>query len=447
MNTLTIGSSQGYLRLLFPIVGILLLISYILLFSHCTSDEVNKDYIIEYWSSNNGGEIQFSQKMVTSWNNKYPTNAVKYQPVPEGQSSEEIILAAVVGKTTPDIYSNIWQGSVPFYSEAGILVPLDTIDGFIEFLNERCSKETILEITANDGHIYQLPWKMNPFMTIYNQGIFDELGIDQMPGTYSAYLAAAKRFKKDLDGDGYVDQWFGHTSVKQDWFQRLFNFYPLYLAASGGMPLIVENRANFNNKYAIGVFTFLQQLYEQNYFSRERQSAGQDMFVAGKYATKFTGPWEIQYLEKFKPKNFRYSYYPMPVPDDHSGPIYTYCDPKSMVIFNTCKNPALAFDFIKTMVNEEGDLQFLETTYQLPRRKEIDVSPYFNTFFENNLMMKIFAEQARYVKGGDQSSVLPEVFDIISQEYEACVLYGIKRPATSIADAEKAVNILLKAQE
>jgi multiple sugar transport system substrate-binding protein len=415
--------------------------------SSCGTEGVSDDYLIEYWSSNNGGEIEFSQSMVQAWNAANPGSQVKYQPVPEGQSSEEIILAAVVGKTTPDIYSNIWQGTVPFYSEAGILVPLDTIEGFLEFLHSRCSPETIEEITAADGHIYQVPWKINPFMTIYNERIFEDLDLDAPPQTYPEYLAEAEKFRRDTDGDGYVDQWFGYTSVKQEWYQRLFNFYPLYLAASGGMPLIENNRANFNNRYGIGVFDFLQELYNKRYFSRERQSAGQDLFVAERYATKFTGPWEIQYLERFAASGFRYSFYPMPVPSDHSGPIYTYCDPKSMVIFNTCENPKVAFEFIRTMTDEKGDLFFLETTYQLPRRKELDRSPTFMEFFEANEKMRIFAEQARHIRGVDQSPVLTEVFDIISQEYEACVLYAIKSPAEAIADAEAAVNVLLRAQE
>ncbi|MBK8492073.1 MAG: extracellular solute-binding protein [Saprospirales bacterium] len=413
-------------------------------FTSCSKDRVNRDNELLYWSSNNGGEIQFSNWAVDRWNSAHPDNLLKYQPVPEGQSSEEIILAAVVAKTTPDIYSNIWQGTVEFYSTAGILVALDTLEGFIDFIQQRCDPATILEITSGDGHIYQVPWKINPIMTIYNKRLLAEMGLDTLPQTYAAYMDAAKRFKKDTDGDGYVDQWFGNTSVKLAWYQRLFNFYPLYLAASGGMPLIKDNRANFNNEYAIGAFRFLQELYRENYFSKQDQSAGQDLFVAEKYATKFTGPWEIQYLDRFKREGFEYGFYPMPVPDDHEGPIYTYCDPKSIVIFNTCSNPQLAFEFVKTMVSEEGDLEFLRTTNQLPRRKGLDSIPDFQAFFSQNPQLQVFAQQAKHVKGVDNCEVLTEVFDIISQEYEACVLYQIKTPEEAIADAERAVNVLLR---
>ena len=409
----------------------------------CKKDKLGDAHALEYWSSNNGGEIQFARWAVERWNAAQPEKKVKYQPVPEGQSSEEIILAAVVAGTTPDIYSNIWQGAVEFYRKAGVLVALDTLDGFLSFIRQRCSPETIREITAADGHIYQIPWKINPIMTIANTGILVELGLDSFPATYSGYLAAAEKFKQDTNGDGYVDQWFGNTSVKLAWYQRLFNFYPLYLAASGGKPLIENGKASFNNEHAVGVFRFLQELYRENYFSKQVESAAQDLFIAGDYATKWTGPWEIEYLEKFKQPGFEYSFFPMPVPDGHSGPVYTYCDPKNMVIFNTCKDPQLAFEFIKTLIDEEGDLNFLKLTRQLPRRQGIDSLPAFRDFFAANPQMRAFAAQSRHIKGADNSEVLTEVFDILSQEYEACVLYQLKSPEQAVADAERAVNVLL----
>ncbi len=408
-------------------------------------DQATGTETLTYWSSNNRGEIQFAEWAVARWHAQHADQRIRFQPIPEGQSSEEILLAAVVAGTTPDIYSNIWQGLVEFYSRSGILVPLDTLDGFLEFLHSRCDSATVREVTSTDGHIYQIPWKMNPIMTIYNKRLLTELGMDTFPPTYSGYLQAAREFRRDTDGDGYVDQWFGNTSVKLAWYQRLFNFYPLYLAASGGMPLIRDGRAAFNNEYAIGVFRFLAELYKENYFSRQVESAAQDLFVAEKYATKWTGPWEIEYLDKFARPGFDYAFAPMPVPDDHAGPVYTYCDPKNIVIFNTCRDPQRAFEFIKTMIDEAGDLKFLEMTRQLPRRAGIDSLPAFGPFFAANPRMEAFAAQARHVKGADNCEVMIEVFDILSQAYEACVLYGRKTPEQAIADAEEAVNVLLRA--
>ena len=209
--------------------------------------------------------------------------------------------------------------------------------------------------------------------------------------------------------------------------------------------LVKDNKAAFNNKHAIGVFRFLQKLYNEEYYSRERIAAGQDRFILEDIFIKWTGPWDIDQTEKFKRRDdFEFDFLPMQVPDDHEGPTYTYADPKNIVIFNTCKQPQKAWDFIKTLVNKEGDKKLLEITGQLPNRKNTESDELFQDYFEKNPKLKVFAKQAKYTRGVDNCEVIVEVFDIISQEYEACVIYNKKTPEKAIADAAKAVDILLK---
>jgi len=405
------------------------------------SNKDSRDEIL-YWCSNDNSEIKFAKVSTEEWNRNNLKDQVKYQPVPEGRSSEEIILAAVVGNTTPDIYSNMWQGDVEAYAQAGVLIALDSLNGFLDFLYERCDSAVIEEIKSLDGHIYQIPWKINPIMMIYNVNLLNELELHAPPQTYSEFFNASQKFQKDVDGDGYVDRWFGYSEVLVTWWQRFFDFYPLYLASSDGAPLVKDNKAFFNNEYAVGVFRFLQTLYKKKYFAREQLTARQDVFLASIIATRFVGPWEIAHAEKFKPKGFEYDYTFMPVPDGHEGPVYTYGDPKNIVIFKTCKDPQAAWNYIKTMINKDGDLKLLTITNQLPRRKNLNSNPFFQEYFANNPKMKIFAEQSKYVKGTDASPVLKEVFDLISQEYEACVIYGKKTPEQAVKDASDAVDLL-----
>ncbi|RLD79395.1 MAG: ABC transporter substrate-binding protein, partial [Bacteroidetes bacterium] len=301
----------------------------LVLFIGCNSSKNENANTLLFWSSNNKGEIEFSEYFVKQWNNKEETK-IKFQPVPEGQSSEEVILASVVGKTTPDIYANMWQGSVEMYAKAGVLVPLDTLEGFTEFIKARCTKKVLEEITSSDGHIYQVPWKINPIMTIYNKRLMSDFGLSKLPSTYDEYFKAGEKIKADKDNDGYVDQWVGYTAVKVIWYERLMNFYPLYIAASDGGALIKDNKAAFNNEYGVGVFRFLQELYQNEFYSKERLTAGQDRFITEDIFTKWIGPWEIRHVDKFKQRDdFEIAFYPVQVPKDHSGPVYTYSDPKN----------------------------------------------------------------------------------------------------------------------
>ena len=399
-----------------------------------------------FWCSNNNQEIKLCTNLTNAWNKNNPDASIHIQPVPEGQSSEEVILAAVVGKTTPDIYANMWQGSVEMYAKAHDLIPLDTLKGFLEFIKERCDSNVIKEITSSDGHIYQVPWKVNPIMTIFNKSLFTANKIDSPPKTYSAYLQDAQTFKNN-NSNSSVTKRFGYTEVSPLWYQRLFNFYPLYLAASDGASLVKNNKAVFNNNYAIEVFRFLQSLYTNDYFSKEGSGSSSDPFVEQTIATKWTGPWEIPYLKNIPTRHFEFDYYPPIVPDNHSGPVYTYADPKNIVIFNSCKNPQVAWDFIKTIIDKQGDLQLLELTQQLPIRKNLESDNFFTNYFKKNPIMITFAKEIPYLKGVDNCEQIVEVLDIISQEYEACVVYGKKTPEKAISDAESAVNVLLSTND
>jgi len=422
------------------ILSILLITFQAILIISCRPGTHKGELLI--WSSNNSQEISYLSEKIEQWNSANPDRIIRSQPIPEGQSSEEIILASVVGGTTPGIYANMWQGNVEMYAQAGVLIRLDTMPGFIETITERCSPEAIKEITSADGHIYQVPWKVNPIMMLYNVKIFQEVGLEKFPRTYSEYMEAG-RLIANKNNDGYYDRWIGYSSVQPIWYQRLFNFYPLYLAASNGASLIENNRAVFNNHYAIQVFAFLQDLYTKNYFSKQQMTASQDPFIMESVATLITGPWQVPYLEKFKPPEMEYGFMPMMVPEDTDRPVYSYGDPKNIVIFNTCPDPLTAWEFLKTLISEDGDFDLLRITGQFPRRRNISTNPVFESYFNENPGLKPFAMQADYIKGVDNHPQIVEVFDIISQEYEACVIYGRKKPEEAVKDAAGAVNVLL----
>jgi multiple sugar transport system substrate-binding protein len=95
-------------------------------------------------------------------------------------------------------------------------------------------------------------------------------------------------------------------------------------------------------------------------------------------------------------------------------------------------------------LSKEGDLDLLKITGQFPRRKNISEDAFFMDFLKENPKMKPFARQVDHIKGVDNHPHIVEVLDIISQEYESCVIYGKKEPEEAVKDAAKAVNIRLE---
>lgn len=413
----------------------------------CGSDrraEKGKKITLTYWSANNQYEMNLAEYLVEEWHKIHPNVRIKYQPIPEGRSSEEVVLAAVVGETTPDVYSNMWPGDVELYVRADALLQLDNFADYDSFAVDRYSQDVREQTISIDGHVYQILWKTNPIMMAYNKKMFRQAGFPEPPSTYEEYLAAGEKITSDTNNDGYIDRWIGITQILVTWWQRFFDFYPLYISASGGQTLLKDGQINFDNQYAVEVFRFLQTLFQKGYFPKERMDARADVFIHGIVASRFTGPWAITQIEKYKTEDFEYDFAPVPSPKGSDEPSYTYGDYKSIIIFKNTKHPQWSWEFTKFLVSRQADLKLLEIADQLPLRKNLLSDSLFIPYFEEHPKKVTFAKQARYVRGADSSPVLREIFDAISQEFEMCVIYGKKTPEQAIEDVVKRTKLIME---
>ncbi|MCK5738835.1 extracellular solute-binding protein, partial [bacterium] len=309
----------------------------------------------------------------------------------------------------------------------------------------RLEPRLIQEARSLDGHTYQMPWKTNPIMICYNKKLLRQAGYETFPTTYSGFFDAAEKITADLNGDGYIDRWMGISDIRVTWWQRFFDFYALYIAASNGNTLVKGKEVLFENDAAEQVFTFLQTNFKKGYFPKEKTAGRTDIFLQDVVATRFTGPWTIMHNDKFKPEGFEYDFAPLPRPDNMAhGPAFTYGDFKNIVIFSTTKHQEAAWEFVKFIVSQKGDQQLLEITNQLPLRRDLASDSSFADYFRQNPRMKIFANQAKTVRGVDMSPILKEVFDAISQEYETAVVYGVRTPKEAVKRAAKRVRLILQ---
>ncbi len=136
---------------------------------------------ITFWPSSNPEEIQFAKAIVTEWNAEHPELQVKMQPLPASRSTEEVLLAAIAARTTPDVAANIYPGAISQFVDAGGLYEHDSLPGFMEFMGER-SGEAVLELyTHPSGHVFQIPWKANPVMFAYNVKLLEDRHLLRLP--------------------------------------------------------------------------------------------------------------------------------------------------------------------------------------------------------------------------------------------------------------------------
>jgi len=388
---------------------------------------------LTYWPATNQQEVRLADTLVQRWNRLHPRIQVKMQPIPASQSSEEVLLAAIAGKTTPDICSNIWPGSLREFTEAGGLIRLDQFPDYDSAVASRTPRELLDLFKSSDGGAYQMPWKTNPIMMYYNKTLLAEAGASAPPRTYSEYFSIGRKVTFGADGRTPTGVWMGERDIRPIWWQRWFDFYTFYIAASHGKTLFANGEVSFGDAQAEAVMGFFGQCYAEGIFPRTFFQGG-DPFVQGRKATNFAGPYMVATLRKFAP-DLKFGITQLPVPDGHQGPVYTYGDFKNIAVFSTAKHPKEAWEFVKFLVAAEHDALLLDYCDQLPIRGDLATNPVFRDYFSAKPEMLMFAHQVPYTRSMDDAKDLKEIFDALSQEYEACAVYGTKTPAEAIADA------------
>jgi multiple sugar transport system substrate-binding protein len=390
---------------------------------------------LTYWSATNAQELEFANQTAAAWNSQHPDVQIKVESVPSGQSTEEVILAAIASQTTPDIYASINPGAMQDLLDGKGVVQLDEYPDFFDVLHGRMPPDLLNQYRSADQHFYQVPWKSNPVMVLYNTRMLREAGVTSLPNTYSEFLAAAANVTRDRNRDGRIDQWMLTIDYYPIWYKRMYDYLPLYLAASNGQTLLEGRQVTFDNESSVAIFRFLHECFARGY--APRQTFQGDVFLDGRVAAKFTGPYSISHLERFRSADFEYDYGPIPRPDDATGQMITFADSKSIVIFKSCQHPREAWEFIKFVISKRNDLRLLELTSQLPIRAGLLKEEAFADYFKRNPKMNKFAEQVTTARSIESVAELKEIFDVIAQEVEASIVFDLKPPEQSVHDAAR----------
>jgi multiple sugar transport system substrate-binding protein len=394
-----------------------------------------------YWPAPNPQEVQLADTLVRRWNVMHPDIHVRMQPIPVSQSTEEVLLAAIAGGTTPDICSNIQPGALYDYMRAKGLLPLNRFPGFDSLIAVRADSGLLASFRSADGQVYQMPWKSNPTMMFYNARLLREAG-QTVPRTYGEYIAAGKYVTRDIDGDGQIDVWMGERDVRPIWWQRLFDFFPFYIAASGGQTLFTRGVFTPDQHAAEEVFAFFRSCYEHRIYPRTFFQGG-DPFILQKKATHFSGPWEVATIRKFAP-DMEFGVAPLPVPDGMTGDVYTHGDFKNISIFSTTRHPEAAWAFAQYLLRPESDLLLLQYCDQIPVRRDLLTNPLFMDYFAQNPTMVEFARQAQRIRGIDTAPDLKEIYDTLSQIYEACAVFGKITPDEAVKQMIKRTTMIVE---
>jgi multiple sugar transport system substrate-binding protein len=340
---------------------------------------------INIWYSNNTQEVAWGKATVDLWNKTHPDQHVTGEEIPAGSSSEEVITAAIAAGNAPCLVFNGSPSAISGWVKQGGLVPLNNFPDGVSYLEGRTGATVAAEYKSSDGNYYQLPWKSNPVMIFYNKDMFKAAALDPNQPTLSTYTDFENAAQK-LVSSG-VAQYAIAPAPTNEFFQNWFDYYPLYIAESGGQPLVANSKATFDDAAGQAVADFWAGVYAKNQAPKEKYNG--DAFADKKAAMAIVGPWAIaSYAGKV-------NWGVVPVPTSAGLPadqIHTFADSKTVSVFTACKNRQTAWDFLKFATDQGNDGALLTMTGQMPLRA--DLPTVYASYFTAHPEYALFAQQA-----------------------------------------------------
>jgi multiple sugar transport system substrate-binding protein len=361
----------------------------------------------------------------------YPHVRITVSPIPETPTSEAGILAALAGGVAPTASENIFIGFGSELMRAKAVVPWNAFPGWEEFLQNRRISATIKAWEFPDGNYYIIPMYVNAMLVAWRIDILRELGYERPPRTYSEVLALGERLKS-VYPDKFL--WLRSELEVPTWWQRWFDFFVFYYAASKGQPVITGNSITADDEAAVGVLRFFKTLRDKKLLITEPLALG---FEDGKTVMTVLGPWAFPWWRENYPelvfgKSFVLT--PPPVPDWYPAdePVYTFADAKGIVLYApaTPEQQKAMWDFIRwVFADPEHDLVWIKITGMLPARDDVGTNPLFTSYvMEQEPALLPYAESIAYAVPPIAHPEFVEIQELMGLECIYPVLIGELTP-------------------
>ncbi|MGS2619561.1 ABC transporter substrate-binding protein [Micromonospora sp. LZ34] len=389
---------------------------------------------ITVWYSNFEPEIKWAQQMIEAWNAEHPDEKITGQEIPAGKSSEEAITAAITAGNTPCLIFNGAQIATPDYQHMGGLVPLDSFPDATKYIESRSGEKVAQQYRSPDGKYYQIPWKANPLMMFYNKDIFAKAGLDpENPPlkTHQEFLATARQVVAKGGAKFAIA-----PAPTSEFYQSFFDFYPLFVAETGGTLLVADGKAQFNSPEGRQVAQMWRTLYQEGLAPKDPQGTTADPFAEGTVAIRSAGPWAITTYGKLN-----WGVVPIPTADGKPAEqTWTFADAKTISIYSSCKNRGTAWDVLTFATGEQQDGKLLEMTGQMPLRQGLPDK--YPDYFAKNPHYETFADQASRVAEVPFVPNSIEIWQRFRDAYTASVVFGKQDVDGAFAEAATKVEQL-----
>ena len=359
--------------------------------------------------TNYGKIYEHENNIVTIWNKNNPDSIVTFNPVPKGIETEEIIKSSIVKGVSPDLYQGMEAFFANFLARDGVLVPLDTMEGFSAIVKKRKIEKYINQIRAADGHVYVLPQYWTPIYGIYNRALLKKAGFDNPPKTYSDFNRFADNIKK-MEDTVPTDLPFS-----PHWWIIARYWHSFNMAAMGEKGLL-SDIPQIDIPEGKAIFRFLSDAVKKGYISNDKNKY--DFFKKGNVGYKLICDPDNLLMSDNIDQELPIVFSPPPIPDFIETPCTPWVEAsvKGACIFRNSKNIDKAWNFIKWYyLAEENDLDLLHSISHIPCRGDLHENPLFSDYFNQYPNMKTlisFIDKSGTITHPDKI----EIFSIIAEK-------------------------------
>lgn len=325
------------------------------------------------------GPVGASAVLAKEFGDLNPNVAVVYRQVSFDDVISEALRAYATGQA-PDII-NIDNPNHAAFASRGVFLDLTDRFAASDVIHIEDFFPGPISSLTWDGRYYGLPKGTDTLGLYYNADLFEKAGITEPPKTWDELLDAARRLNDPAAGV------YGFTFSARANENGTFQFLP-WVQMKGA------NFDNINTEGAVEALTFWKTFLDEGLSSQDvltqSQTESTNTFIAGNAAMAITGNWEINRVSS--DAKFKWGAAMLPLPE--GGQPSSALGGWNWAIFESSKNPDLAYDFLEYTVTQ-ADRFYPEFSLLAPI-STVKIEPTGDP--TKDAALAVFLEQLKYAK-------------------------------------------------
>lgn len=330
--------------------------------SDSSSGAEDEDITIEFWTM----QLQptftdYIEGIIDDFEKENPNITIDWLDVPADDLQQKVI-SDVSANNAPDV--------VNLNPTFGVsLAQLDATTNMDEIVSDE-DKDKYLEgaweANQYNGETFAIPWYLDTDVTLNNEDIYEEAGLDveEPPKTYKEAAEYAKIIKEETGKYGY--------------FVSLDLSLPIQHMEMMGVPVMNEDgTAAFNTDDGAEVIEFFKDLYDEKLIPKESlsgdQREGTDFYQSEEVA--FGTDFFISEIEENAPDVFDKTV-PSPAITGETGK--KMMSVQNLVVPEQTEHPEAAVEFALFLTNADNQVEFAKLTPVMPSVEAALDDPYFS---------------------------------------------------------------------